>query len=121
MTYYATEAEAQTNYLSTSAYRETSGKVLAILPSVYSAKYAKLYVESGSSVSVYEWINSTYFTAHEIITGDLTITDQLASAPLIKVTASAVDRIKIGNFESTYYGIAGYNGSSQKIFELSDN
>ena len=119
LTKYTVEADAQTNYLSISAYRETSGKVLAILPAVYSAKYARIYIESGSAVELYEWINSTYFSAHEITTGELVITDQFLSPPLMRVVANSVDRIKIGKVGS-YYGLYGYDGSENKIFELSD-
>lgn len=119
LTEYATEAEAQTNYLTT--VRDTVGKVLVILPLNKQAKYVNMYVQTGSGIQIYEFRPSAYFVANEIVSGTLEISDQLSDAPLIKVVKSGVDRVKIGNFASTYYGIAGYDSSGNLIFELSDH
>lgn len=116
--YGTSEANAQTNYLTT--IRDASGKVVAVLPVNFQAKYARVYIQDGNSTTVYEWQPSSYFTAHEIISGTLEITDLLSDAPLIKVVAGAVDRIKMGKVGS-YYGLFGYDGSGNSIFELSDN
>ncbi len=116
--YGTSEAQAQANYLTTT--KDDTNKILALLPANFQAKYARLYVESGSGITVHEWTPSTYFTAHEIVSGTLEITDQLAAAPLIKVVKSSVDRLKIGNFSGETYGIAGYDDSGNKIFELSN-
>jgi len=117
LTLASTEAEAQTNYLTTT--RDSSGKVLAVLPSILQAKYVKVHIESGANVVIREFRPSTFFTAHEIITGDLEITDQLSDAPKIRVTQNSVDRVKIGNLYGTTYGIAGYTVNATTVFELS--
>ena len=113
------EADAQTNYLTTT--RDSNGKILCVLPLNFQAKYIRMYIETGYGIQIYEFRPSTYFAAHEIITGTLEITDALTESPIITVSKSGIDRIKIGNFESTYYGLAGYDFASNKIFELSDN
>lgn len=115
--YGLVEADAQTNFLTT--VRDSLGKNLVIFPTNIEAKYVRLYVETGNNVSITELTPSTYFTANEIISGTLEITDLLADAPLIKVVANSVDRIKIGNV-GTAYGLFGYNASAATIFELSD-
>ena len=115
--YGTSEALAQTNYLTT--VRDGNGKVVTLLPSNFQAKYARMYIQDGDTVSIYEWQPSTYFTAHEIISGTLDITDLLTDAPLIRVIANNVERIKIGKVGSAY-GLFGYDASSNKIFELSD-
>lgn len=115
---YSSETDAQTNYYTT--VRDTNGKVLCVLPSIVQAKYIRLYVQSGSNVRVYEFKPSTFFTAHEIISGELHITDQLSDAPKIRVTKSGVDRVKVGNLNGSVYGIAGYDSTATKIFELSN-
>jgi len=112
------ESDAQTNYFTTS--KDSNGKVIAVLPANIQAKYARIYISAGDSVTIHEWRPSTYFTAHEIISGELTITDELAEAPLIKVVSSSIDRLKIGNIYDSTYGIIGFNDSSATIFELSD-
>jgi len=119
LSYYGTsEISAQTNYLTTT--RDSNGKVLGILPGIFQAKYVRLYVETGANVKIYEWRPSTLFSAHEIITGELHITDQLSDAPLIRVTKSSIDRIKIGNLYGTTYGLSGFDANSATIFELSN-
>lgn len=84
------------------------------------AKYVRLYVQTGNAVNVWEWISSSRLLANEIIGGQLEITDQLSDAPLIKVTASSVDRLKLGKIGANY-GIEGYDASGNSIFELTDN
>jgi hypothetical protein len=116
--YGTSEANAQTNYLTTT--RDSNGKVITVLPSNFQAKYARLYIESGNNVSIYEWIPSTYFSAHEIVTGTLEITDQLSDAPLIEVKADSIRRLAIGKFSGDAYGLAGYDASGNKVFELSE-
>ena len=116
--YGTSEALAQTNYLTT--VRDSNGKVLAILPANFQAKYVRIYIESGNTTTIHEWQPSIYITAHEIISGTLEITDLLTDAPLIKVVASSIDRIKIGKVGSAY-GLFGYDGSSNKVFEISDS
>src|SRR3990172_5829802 len=119
LTSYGTyEDLAQTNYLTT--VRDSNGKVLAILPANFQAKYVRIYIESGNTTTIHEWQPSIYITAHEIISGTLEITDLLTDAPLIKVVASSIDRIKIGKVGSAY-GLFGYDGSSNKVFEISDS
>uniref|UniRef100_A0A6M3L7Z6 Putative tail protein n=2 Tax=viral metagenome TaxID=1070528 RepID=A0A6M3L7Z6_9ZZZZ len=118
LTQYTSETDAQTYYLN--AVRDSDSKILVILPAVFQAKFVRLYVESGQSTTVYEWIPSTRLVAHEIISGTLDLTDELSSAPLIRVTKSSVDRLKVGNFTGSTYGIVGFDSSSATIFELSD-
>jgi uncharacterized protein YjbI with pentapeptide repeats len=115
LTNYASEAEARTNYLTLAA-----GRNLGVLPLNKEAKYVKVYIETGSTVQVHEFRPSTYFVANEIISGTLDLTDQLAEAPLITVTKGGIQRLKIGNFADTTYGMIGYDGDSNMIFELSD-
>ena len=118
LTSYTAEADAQTYYLSTS--RDTNGKILAVLPTLTQAKYVRIYIESGSNVSIYEFRPSTSLSAHDITAGELHITDLLAEAPLIRITKNNIDRVKIGNFTGTSFGVAGYDSTSTKIFELSN-
>jgi len=115
--YGTNETNAQTNYLTTT--KDSNGKVIAILPSNLQAKYARLYIAT-TGVTIHEWRPSTYLTAHEIISGELTITDELSDAPLIRVISSSTDRLKIGNIYDTTYGIIGFDDTSATIFELSD-
>lgn len=119
LTEYSTEGNAQTNKLIT--IKDSNNKVLAILPKAIETKYIRLYVETGSNVNIYEWRPSTYFTAHEIVSGELELSASLSDAPLLKVVKDQVDRIKIGNITGAVYGIAGYNDSAATIFEISDN
>ncbi len=116
--YGSSEANAQTNYLTTT--KDSSNKVLAILPTVVQARYIRMYIESGSSITVYEYRPSTRVTAHDIVTGNLEITDELNESPKIVVTKSSVDRVIVGNISGSTYGIAGYDGAAATIFELSD-
>src|SRR3990172_7232674 len=104
--YGTSEALAQTNYLTT--VRDSNGKVLAILPANFQAKYVRIYIESGNTTTIHEWQPSIYITAHEIISGTLEITDLLTDAPLIKVVASSIDRIKIGKVGSAYRATAPF-------------
>lgn len=120
--YGTSEYDAQWNNLN--VVIDTDGKFLAVLPIPVQAKYARLYVLAGEDVIIHEWHPSIHFTAHEIITGTLEITDELSDAPLIKVVSSSIDRLKIGNINTPstpYFGIAGYDVLGNKIFELSDN
>jgi len=116
--YGTSESQAATNYLTTT--KDSNGKVLAVLPSNFQAKYARVYIETGSSVTIHEWTPSVYLTANEIIAGELLITDKLSDTPLIKVLSGGIDRIKLGKV-GQYYGLFGYDGSGNKIFELSDD
>ena len=117
--YGSSDTDAQTNYFQTA--RDTNGKVLAVLPINVQAKYVRIYIGIGTNVTVHEFRPSVYFSAHEIISGELTITDELSDSPLITVTSASVDRVKIGNFTGSTYGIVGYDDNSATIFELSDN
>ena len=117
--YGDSSSSAQTNYLLTDS--DSNKRVLAILPIPMQAKYIRLYIDVDFGTTIYEWKPSTYLLADEITAGTLTITDELTSSPIIKVTKSSIDRVKIGNFESTTYGIVGYDDSSNKVFELSDS
>ena len=120
MTEYASEANAQTNYLTTT--KDANGKVAAIIPnSGVKVRTLRLFVQSGSNVTIWEWVPSPEFKADQIVTGELEITDQYSSAPLIKVTASSIDRVKIGKIDSSTYGVVGYDNNSATVFELSDN
>jgi len=116
--YGTSESQAATNYLTTT--RDSNGKVLAVLPSNFQAKYARVYIETGNDVTIHEWTPSVYLTANEIIAGELLITDKLSDAPLIKVQSDGVDRIKLGKV-GQYHGLFGYDSFGNKIFELSDD
>ena len=78
--YGTSEANAATNYLTT--VKDSTGKVVALLPANFQAKYARVYIQSGASVTLYEWQPSTYITAHDIVSGTLELTDQLTDAPI---------------------------------------
>jgi hypothetical protein len=119
VSYGTDETSAQNNYYTT--VKDSANKILAILPNVIQAKYARLYIEAGNSVKVYEWICSSRLIANEIIGGELEITDELSDAPIIRVVAKGQDRIKIGNIDGSKYGIVGYDDSSNPIFELSND
>lgn len=116
LTSYAVEADAITNYLTT--VRDITGKVLALLPLNFQAKYARVYIESGNSVNIWEWIPSVYFVANEIVSGTLEITDQLTDNPMIKVIASGNDRLLIGELDTNIYGIQGKDSTGNVVFEL---
>ena len=116
--YGASESSAQTYYLTTE--KDENGKVLTILPANFQAKYVRVYIKEGDNVTVYEWTPSTFFTANEIVAGELLISDKLSDSPWIRVQAAGVDRVKLGKVGS-YYGLYGYNASGEKIFELSDD
>ena len=64
LTSYAAEGDAQTNYLTTD--RDSNGKVLAVLPSNFEAKYVRLYINEGDAVTVWEWKPSINITAHDL-------------------------------------------------------
>ncbi|MHA1303296.1 MAG: hypothetical protein ACTSPI_06310, partial [Candidatus Heimdallarchaeaceae archaeon] len=116
----SSEANAQTNYWL--ATPDSDNKIIAILPTIFLAKYVRAYIddENNNPTQIYEFRPSTRLLADELVSGQLHITDQFASPPLIKVTKSSVDRIKIGNFTGDTYGLVGYDASSNMIFELSD-
>ena len=116
LTAYSSQAQAETNYLTTSI--DSNGKFLAILPHVYKAKFIRLHVQSGNNVQIYEWICSTFFSAHEIISGTLEISDQLSDSPLIKVVSSDIDRLKIGKLATNEYGIEGKDASDNVVFRI---
>lgn len=115
------ESNAQTNYWSASP--DANDKIIAILPAITIAKYVRVHVDDANDnpTQIYEFRPSTRLIADEIVAGQLHITDAFASAPIITVTKSSVDRIQIGNFSGSTYGLIGYDGSSNMIFELSDN
>ncbi len=98
LTEYATEAEAQTNYLRTT--KDSNNKVLAVLPALFEAKYARLYIASGDAVTIHEWICSSYFSANEIISGRMEITDELDDSPMITVRKSGAEKLRIGNLKN---------------------
>lgn len=119
VSYGSSEANAQTNYWNVTL---RNGKFLATLPNIFLAKYARMYVETGEGVSIHEWRSAQYFMADEIVTGELLISNLLASAaPLITVEKDGNVKIQIGNFTGSRYGLVGYDDSSNVIFELSDN
>lgn len=121
LTQYGTEANAQVNYLTTTR-DATTGKFIALLPSNIEARYVKLFVASGSAVTIYEWWPSTYLSAHEIVSGQLLITDALSDAPSIKIEISGQERGFWGNLGSGVYGLRGRDASGNIIFQLdSDN
>jgi hypothetical protein len=115
--YGSAQSSAETNYVTTSI--DSNGKFLAVLPSTLQAKYARVYVETGSGVTIYEWRPSTYFSAHEIISGEIEISDQLSDAPKLTVTSDSITRVKVGKVDDAY-GIVGYDDTSATIFELTD-
>jgi len=117
--YGNSEANAQTNYLTTT--KDSDNKVLAILPSVVQSRYIRMYIESGDTITVYEYRPSTRITAHDIVTGNLEITDELSEAPSITVTVSDQERIFIGDLGSDTYGLRGKDSSGNVIFELSSD
>ncbi len=116
----SSEANAQTNYWL--ATPDSDNKIIAILPTIFLAKYVRVHIDDANNnpTQIYEFRPSTRLLADELVSGQLHITDQFASSPLIKVTKSSVDRIKIGNFTGDTYGLVGYDASSNMIFELSD-
>lgn len=119
LTEYATEADAQTNYLQTA--KDANGKVLAILTRLMQAKYARLCVETGSGVWLKEWRPSVYLSAHEIIGGTLEITDQLSDTPSIKVTANSLERLLMGELSTNIFGLRGKDSNGNVIFEINTN
>lgn len=116
LTLCGSESEAQSKYWTTA-----SGTNIAILPLNKQTRYAKMFVQEGDSVTVREFHPSAYIVANEIVSGTLDINNLLSDAPLITVTKDDVIRLKIGNYNSTYYGIAGYDSDGNMIFEISDN
>lgn len=118
--YGSVEANAQTNYLSADA-DTTTNRLLAILPLPFLGKYVRIYVDNANDnpTVIHEFRPSTRVLADEIITGRLQITDQFASPPLLTVTSNSVDRIKLGNYTGTTYGIVGYDDTAATVFELS--
>ena len=119
MTAYDTEVDAQTNYLTTDI--NADGKFVAILPSNVSAKYVRLYVESGNDVELHEWWPSTYITAHEIISGEILITNLLSDSPRLKVEVDDQERLFLGELSDDIYGLRGKDSSGEVTFELSSN
>ncbi len=118
VSYGTNEGSAQTNYVTLSP--NSSGKVLCVLPSPAHTKYIRMYVQTGAGVTIREFRPSTIISAHEIITGELEITDELSDAPLIRVVSGGTDRLKIGKI-GTDYGIKGYDASGNLVFEISTN
>lgn len=114
--YGSVEGDAQANYLTT--VKDATGKVLMVLPSNLQMKYVRLYIEVGSSVTIYEFRPSTYFTAHEIIAGTLEISDELAETPSIKVTAASQERLLMGKLDTAIYGLRGKDASGKVTFEI---
>jgi hypothetical protein len=118
LTQYAVENSARTHYLQTT--RNSSGKVIAILPKLVTAKFVRIYILDENPVSVYEFRPSTQMLADEIVAGVLEITDKFASPPLIRVSKSDTDRILIGNIYDDRFGLVGYDAISDRLFEFSD-
>jgi hypothetical protein len=113
------EATAQTNYWLT--VKDSDGKAIALLPTHTSARTVRVYVNDATTTTFYEFKPSTFLLADEMTTGELRITNQFLKPPIIRVIQNNLDRIKIGNFQSSYYGMVGYaNDGTTKIFELSD-
>uniref|UniRef100_A0A6H1ZG10 Putative structural protein n=1 Tax=viral metagenome TaxID=1070528 RepID=A0A6H1ZG10_9ZZZZ len=120
LTQYSTEASAQTNYLTTTR-DATTGKFLALLPINFDARFVKLFVQSGSAVTIYEWWPSTYLSAHEIVSGELLITNALSDAPCIKIEIDGQERGFIGNLGSDVYGSRYRDAAGNIIFESSNS
>jgi len=116
LTSYATEAEAQTNYLTGTP--DATGKILAILPANIEAKYARVYIQSGYNVTLYEWHPSVYFTANEIIAGTIELSDVLAESPSIKVTVSSAERLLLGELSTGIFGLRGKDSNGNITFEM---
>jgi len=117
--YSTSESSAQTNYLTTS--KDSNNKVIAILPSSIQAKYVRMYIDDTISTTIYEWKASINITADEVITGELIITDDISDTPLLRVLEGGNDVINLGNFTDNTYGLIGYDGSGNTIFELSND
>jgi len=116
---FVNEADAQSDYITT--VKNTDNKFLAILPYTIQAKYVRMYIDdSGSDKSFYEWQPSLKITAHDIVTGDLELTDELSSSPKIKVIADSATKVVMGNLYSNTYGIAGYDTLNGTVFEVSN-
>jgi len=114
-----TEAQAQTNYWR--ADPDSNGKVVGILPHTFYGKYVRMYIDdkNDAGTKVYEFRPSTRIVADEIITGNLEITDDFTTPPMIKVKSGGVERIKIGNLYGDNFGMVGYDGNAATTFELS--
>ena len=118
--YSTSEANAQTNYLTTT--KDASNLVLALLPTLVFGKQVRLYIDdTQGAVQIYSFKPSTQLIANEILAGTLEITDRLAAAPSIKVTVSDQERILIGPLETDVYGIRGRDSSGNITFELKSN
>lgn len=116
----SSEGDAQTDYWL--AQPDSSNKTIALLPNTKLFRYVRIYVDDANDAptQIYEFRPSARLSADEIVTGDLKITDDFSSPPTITVTASAVDRVKIGKISSSY-GIAGYDSNAATVFELTDD
>jgi hypothetical protein len=119
ISYGTNEANAQTNYLTTS--RDSAGKILAVLPSLFIARYVRLYVDDTGTAQIREFRPSTKLIADEILTGTLEITDQFNSPPAIKMVVSGQERIFAGDLGSNVYGFRGRDSVGNVIFELGSN
>jgi len=118
LTAYSAEADAQTNYLTTD--KDANDKVVTMLPAIVQARFVKLFVESGSGVQIYEWWPSTYLTAHEIVSGEILITDEMSTAPCLRVLVSDQERIYLGDLGSDEYGLRCRDASGNIVFESSN-
>lgn len=118
LTRYTSEVNAQTNYFQTA--KDSSGKVIAVLPLHFLARYVRLYIDIQERINIYEFRPSTLVLADEIMAGELRITDDFINPPLIRIIKSGTDRIKIGNFDEDTFGLAGYDDDGNAVFEISD-
>jgi hypothetical protein len=121
LTNYAfVEASAQTNYLTT--VRDTStGQVLAILPLNKQAKYVRMYVEEGLTTQMHEFRPSVYFVANEIVSGTIEITDELSSAPKVKIKIGVDTYGILGNLNGFYGITSDYYGLGLGKSDLTGN
>jgi hypothetical protein len=118
LTPYGTdEASAISNYLTTT--RDSNGKAIAPFSGDVYAKFARVYIEEGNDVTVYEWTPSVSITANDITTGEILISDMLSDNPSVRVVVSSVDRLILGKVGNNY-GLFGYDENGNEIFELSD-
>lgn len=117
--YGSIEANAQTNHVDASI--DSNGKFIAVLPILKNAKYVRIYVDDTNYTQFHEFRPSTKLVADEIITGTLEITDEFLTPPVIKISESGNTRMLIGSLPDSHFGLIGYDGSGNRIFEISDD
>lgn len=116
----SSESSAQSSYLAANSLVDSNDRLVCILPQVSVAKRVRIYVESGHQVVLKHWIAGERLNAGEIVTGNITMTDQYRSPPKITVVASANEYLKVGKLNATDFGIKGFDGNANRVFEISD-